>query len=198
MTSEPSTQVERLSQDEKDQLLRLARQALEQGVNQQPVTPPDYTRLSPRLREEGACFVTLTNHGQLRGCIGSIEPRQPLAEDVQEHAVDAALQDYRFPPVEPLELTDIEIEISRLTVPAPLEYQNPTDLPEALRPGIDGVILRDGWRRATFLPQVWEKIPDPEEFLALLCQKMGAPADLWKRRKLEVSIYQVEEFHEPR
>jgi AmmeMemoRadiSam system protein A len=110
--------------------------------------------------------------------------------------VAAALQDYRFPPVPLEELPEIEIEISRLTTPQPLEYADATDLVSALRPGVDGVTLRDGWRRATFLPQVWEKLPDPEMFLSHLCDKMGAAPDLWRRKKLDVSIYQVEEFHE--
>jgi AmmeMemoRadiSam system protein A len=134
--------------------------------------------------------------GNLRGCIGALEPYQSLAEDVREHAVAAALQDYRFPPVQASELAGIEIEVSRLTAPVPLEYKDAGDLPSKLRPGVDGVILRDGFRRATFLPQVWEKIPDPDEFLANLCYKMGAAPDTWRKKKLEVLVYQVEEFHE--
>jgi AmmeMemoRadiSam system protein A len=140
--------------------------------------------------------VTLTSRGYLRGCVGALEAYQSLAEDVCEHAVAAAFQDYRFPPVQARELKDIEIEISYLTQPEPLKYENPDALPKLLRPNIDGVVLRDGGRRATFLPQVWEKIPNPEEFLEELCMKMGAPADLWRRKRLNVMIYQVEEFHE--
>jgi AmmeMemoRadiSam system protein A len=152
--------------------------------------------LTPTLQAEGASFVTLTVHGDLRGCIGALEPYQPLAEDVREHAVAAALEDYRFPHVQENELAKITIEVSRLTVPLPLEYRDPDDLLAKLRPGVDGVILRDGFRRATFLPQVWEKIPDKAAFLANLCYKMGAAPDTWKRKHLEVLIYQVEEFHE--
>jgi len=125
-----------------------------------------------------------------------LEPYQPLAEDVREHAVAAALQDYRFPNVGPEELTQIEIEVSRLTSPIPLAYTTPEDLLSKLRPGIDGVLLHDGSRRATFLPQVWDKLPDPADFLDNLCYKMGAPSDLWRKKHLDVSIYQVEEFHE--
>src|SRR5258705_6368794 len=120
----------------------------------------DHATLTPMLQSEGASFITLTEGGQLRGCIGALHPYQPLAEDVREHAVAAALQDYRFPPVEPQELSKIEIEISRLTVPEPLAYNSPEDLLAKLRPGPDGILLRSGSRRATFLPQVWEKIPD--------------------------------------
>ena len=115
---------------------------------------------------------------------------------MREHAVAAALQDYRFPPVRPTELANIEIEISRLTVPTPLAYTTPDDLLAKLHPGLDGIILRDGVRRATFLPQVWEKIPERTEFMEQLCLKMGAPHDLWRRKHLDVLVYQVEEFHE--
>ena len=152
--------------------------------------------LTPTLQAEGAAFVTLTVHGELRGCIGALEPYQSLAEDVREHAVAAALEDYRFPQVQENELANIEIEVSRLTIPVPLEYTDAEDLLAKLRPGVDGVILRDSFRRATFLPQVWEKIPDAPGFLANLCYKMGAAPDTWKRKHLEVLVYQVEEFHE--
>ena len=134
------------------------------------------------LREEGASFITLTIHGELRGCIGALEPYQPLAPDVQEHAVAAALEDPRFPPVAPSELDQIEIEISRLTLPKKLAYTDAEDLLAKLHPQVDGVILRDGPRRATFLPQVWEKIPDKAEFLDNLCYKMGAAPDTWRRK----------------
>ena len=187
---------EHLTDDEKKTLLRLAREALERGVHRQPLPRLDQASLTPVLRARGASFVTLTEHGQLRGCIGALEPYQPLVDDVREHAIDAALQDYRFPPVQPDELPKIEIEVSRLTVPIPLDYASPEDLLARLHPGLDGVILRDGSRRATFLPQVWEKIPDKADFLSQLCAKMSAPHDLWRRKHIEVLIYQVEEFHE--
>ncbi len=187
---------DKLTTEEKQTLLSLARQALEMGVRGQKLPPLDLESMPSRLREQGASFVTLTIQGELRGCIGALEPSQPLADDVREHAIAAALQDYRFPDVKPDELSQIEIEVSRLTIPAPLEYSTPEDLLNKLRPGIDGVCLRDGTRRATFLPQVWEKIPDPAEFLDNLCYKMGAAPDLWRSKHLDISIYQVEEFHE--
>lgn len=186
-----------LSQDERAVLLRLARKALEDGVHHRHLPDLDLQTLPPALQQPGATFVTLTRHGELRGCIGALEAYQPLAEDVREHAVAAAMNDYRFPPVSPPELDELEIEISRLTPPQPLEYEHPHELPARLRPGIDGVLLRDGYRRATFLPQVWEKLPDAEQFLNHLCQKMGAPAGLWRTKKLQVFTYQIEEFHEP-
>jgi AmmeMemoRadiSam system protein A len=187
---------EQLTSEEKKTLLRLARQALETGVRGGPLPHLDMASLTPALRAEGASFVTLTVRGNLRGCIGALEPYQPLAEDVREHAVAAALEDYRFPPVQESDLPGIEIEVSRLTMPVSLDYTDADDLLAKLRPGLDGVILRDGSRRATFLPQVWEKIPAPAEFLANLCYKMGTAPDTWRRRHLEVLIYRVEEFHE--
>ena len=187
---------EPLTPEEKKLLLGVARSALEHGVRGEKQAALDLRSMPAHLREEGASFVTLTVHGELRGCIGALEPYQPLATDVQEHAVAAALEDPRFPQVTPRELDQIEIEVSRLTLPKKLAYTDAEDLLAKLHPKLDGVILRDGPRRATFLPQVWEKIPDKAEFLDNLCYKMGATADTWRRKTLEVLIYQVEEFHE--
>lgn len=187
---------ERLTIAEQKILLRLAREAMEHGVRGKKLPPFEDALLTPSLREEGSSFVTLTTHGELRGCIGSLEPYQSLAEDVREHAVAAALQDPRFPPVEAAELNGIQIEVSRLTRPVPLEYEDADDLLAKLCPHVDGVILRDGFHRATFLPQVWEKISDPQEFLNNLCYKMGANPSLWRRKHLDVLTYRVEEFHE--
>lgn len=187
---------EPLTDGEKKFLLRLARESMERAVRGEKVPPLDRSALTPRLMENGASFVTLTIRGNLRGCIGALEAYQPLAEDVREHAVAAALQDPRFPPVSESELPQIHIEVSRLTAPVPLEYSTPEDLIARLRPGVDGVILQSGFRRATFLPQVWEQLPDPEDFLSRLCMKMGSPPYLWRDAKLQVHVYQVEEFHE--
>jgi uncharacterized protein len=187
---------ERLTPEEKKTLLKLARQSLEAGVRGNLPAPLDEASLTPTLRAEGASFVTLTINGNLRGCIGALEPYQALYEDVREHAVAAALEDYRFPTIQESELGRIGIEVSRLTVPVPLKYTDSDDLLLKLNPGKDGVILRDGFRRATFLPQVWEKIPIPAEFLANLCYKMGAAPDSWRHKHLDVLVYQVEEFHE--
>ena len=188
---------EKLTLEEQNILLRLARKAMERGVRGEDLPPLDLAALPPNLLEQGSCFVTLTIDGQLRGCIGSLEPYQPLAEDAREHAMAAALRDPRFPPVTENELGGINIEISRLTPPVPLEYQDANDLLSRLRPYVDGVIVRDGpHQRATFLPQVWEKIPRPADFLDNLCYKMGAQADLWRTKHLDVLTYLVEEFHE--
>ena len=187
---------DKLTLEEKQTLIRLARQALETGVRGLPLPTLDPAALTPVLRADGASFVTLTVNGDLRGCIGALEPYQSLVEDVREHAVAAALEDYRFPNVQERELAQIKIEVSRLTIPAPLEYKDPDVLLDKLHSGTDGVILRDGFHRATFLPQVWEKVPDKADFLSNLCYKMGAAPDTWKRKHLEVLTYQVEEFHE--
>lgn len=192
MSTEP------LSEEEKRILLQLARLAIERSVSGEEYILTDLDSLPTALRELGVCFVTLTMRpgGELRGCIGGLEAVQPLAVDVCKHAASAALDDYRFPPVTTGELPLIAIEISRLTPPEPLEYDHPDDLLLRLHPHLDGVVLHDGHRRATFLPQVWEKIADPALFLSQLCQKMGSPGDTWRRKKLLVEIYRVEDFHE--
>jgi AmmeMemoRadiSam system protein A len=187
---------EGLSQENRNVLLKLARQSMTQAVKEKHRLPLDLNAYAPVLQQHGASFVTLTVQGDLRGCIGALEAYQPLVEDVCEHAIAAALEDYRFPPVNASELDSIQIEISRLTQPQALSYLDPNDLVAHLTPGQDGVILKDGLRRATFLPQVWEKLPDPAQFLGNLCEKMGASYFLWQKKKLQVLTYKVEEFHE--
>lgn len=185
-----------LSDGEKKKLLSLAREAIEYGVRGKKTPRLDADSLTPNLLEHGASFVTLVINDALRGCIGALEAYQPLAEDVREHAASAALRDPRFPPVSENELNEIKIEISRLTAPQRLDYASGEDLVAKLRPHTDGVILKDDYRRATFLPQVWKQIPKPMDFLDHLCAKMGARQNLWRDAKLQVFIYQVEEFHE--
>jgi len=188
---------DRLIPEEQIILLRLAREAMERGVRGEELLPLHLSTLPPRLRAQCSSFVTLTARGQLRGCIGSLDACQPLAEDVREHAIAAALRDPRFPAVKEDELSGIQIEISRLTCPVPLEYRDPDDLLLRLRPHVDGVILRvDLHRRGTFLPQVWAKIPDPAEFLDNLCYKIGLEPDAWRRNHFDALTYQAEEFRE--
>ena len=187
---------DQLSPEEKETLLNVARESLELGLRGEKLPPLNAN--TPLLQADGATFVTLTINRKLRGCIGALEPYQPLLQDVREHALAAAQKDYRFSPVRPEELDKIEIEISRLTKPVRLEYTDADDLLKKLRPNMHGVVLKDGHRRATFLPQVWEQLPDPKVFLSELCAKMGAPSNLWQRKKLDVLIYQVEEFREAR
>jgi AmmeMemoRadiSam system protein A len=185
-----------LTDSEKQILLQHAREAMEYGVTGRTLPILDQNSLPPNLLEHGSSFVTLTIHTELRGCIGSLEANQPLVDDVREHAIAAALQDPRFPPVQPAELDSIHLEISRLTAPQPLEYSSAGDLIKKLRPHVDGVILKNGHRRATFLPQVWEKLPDPVQFLEHLCQKMGMDADAWRHIPMDVLVYQAEDFGE--
>ncbi len=187
---------DQLTDDEKQTLLRLAREAMENAVKGNTLPVLDIKSLSSNLREDGASFVTLTINGDLRGCIGALEAYQPLVVDVREHAMAAALEDPRFRPVDESELGRIQLEVSRLTVPRLLEYSSAEDLLLKLNPHVDGVILKYGRRRATFLPQVWEQIPVPADFLNHLSEKMGARPNAWRDGKMEVYIYQVEEFHE--
>ncbi len=172
-----------LSDAEKRALLQLARQSLEAAARAGDPPVPDPQRSTPRLRRPGASFVTLTRQGALRGCIGALQAYQPLEQDVIEHAAAAGQEDYRFTPVQPDELEDIHIEVSVLTEPEPLAYQGADDLLNRLRPNIDGVILKSGLHRATFLPQVWEKVPEAALFLDLLCEKAGLPQRAWRRQE---------------
>jgi AmmeMemoRadiSam system protein A len=185
-----------LSPDSRRLLLKIARDSIIHQLKAGSESKLDLASLPPELQAPGACFITLTRDGQLRGCIGSLEARQPLAADVQEHAGDAAFHDFRFPPLTEAELAELHIEISVLSAPVPLPYGHPDELPTLLKPGEDGVILARGLRRATFLPQVWEKVPDPVAFLDMLCEKMGFEFDLWRREKLDAYTYHVECFEE--
>ena len=187
---------ETLTDGEKQTLLKIARESIELVVQEKTLLKLNIDSYTPALREHGASFVTLTVQHQLRGCIGTLEAHQPLVEDVREHAIAAALEDPRFLPVEKSELNRIRIEVSRLGAPEALSYESSEDLIKKLNPHVDGVIIKYGERKATFLPQVWEKIPDPSEFMNQLCHKMIGQANLWRETKLQVFTYQVEEFQE--
>lgn len=151
------------------------------------------------LDAPGASFVTLTSGrapgGALRGCIGSLEARRPLREDVEANAVAAALHDPRFAPLTARELDDTVVEVSVLSAPAALPAADEAELLARLRPGVDGVVLSSCGRRATFLPQVWEQLPDPADFLARLRHKAGLPADYWGR-DVVVETYTVTAWQE--
>jgi len=178
-------------------LLELARKTVEEVVRHNALPEMDAADVPESLKELRACFVTLTKEGELRGCIGSLSPREPLWQAVIARARSAAVEDHRFPPVAPAELDELEIEVSVLTVPRRLEYDSPEELLGKLRPGVDGVVLMAGRRQATYLPQVWEKLPDGEEFLSHLAQKAGLPPSAWRSPDVTILVYQVEAFKQP-
>ncbi len=188
--------IPKLSTEEKRLLLSLAREAVTCAAADAPLPRVELDKLPPALREPAACFVTLHKHGELRGCTGVLVAQMPLAQEVVRTAATTALHDPRFPPVRPEEVPQLDIEISVLTEPQPLKVSNPADLPHHLRPGVDGVTLYLRPYRATFLPQVWERIPDPVDFLDMLCRKMGLPPRSWLDPQMQVEVYQVEEFAE--
>ena len=185
-----------LSEFDRKKLLEIARESITRAVRNEQLIRIKLQEHSQLLRDPGASFVTLTIREKLRGCIGTLEANQPLILDVQEHAVAAAMEDYRFPVVREEELQLINIEISRLTPVHLVDYSTPDNLVSKIRVNVDGVLIKASGRRATFLPQVWEKVPDPEQFLSQLCVKMGAPPDLWRGRDVQIYTYQVENFKE--
>jgi AmmeMemoRadiSam system protein A len=185
-----------LSTSDRRYLLNLARQTIARVLGGEDPPPVVLDNLCQRLREPGASFVTLTIDGRLRGCIGSIEPRRALALDVRENALGAAFRDPRFPPLSRGELSRVTVEVSVLTLPRPLTYGSPEELLTRLRPNVDGVIIERGWQRATYLPQVWEKLPDPRQFLESLCMKAGLAPNCYRQPDLLVHTYQVEKFSE--
>jgi AmmeMemoRadiSam system protein A len=185
-----------LSDADRRYLLKLARGAIAHRLRGEELPPLDLNALPESLSRDGACFVTLTERGELRGCIGSLESRRLLVEDVRANAISAAFHDPRFPPMQAGELEAVHIEVSVLSAPHPLSYDGPDDLIAKLRPGVDGVVIESGWNRATFLPQVWEKLPDPHQFLAQLCRKALLSADAYRKPGLDVCVYQVEKFEE--
>ncbi len=151
----------------------------------------------PVLQVKAGTFVTLKIGGRLRGCIGSLVGHECVIQSVKTNAVNAAFHDPRFPPLREQELADVRIEVSVLTPAQPLHYENPEELTAKLRPHVDGVILRKGYCSATFLPQVWEQLTQPENFLSHLCMKAGLGAGAWRSSRLDVEIYQVQCFEEP-
>lgn len=178
-------------------LVRLARHTLRAALDPNN-TPPLGDDLADEtwLDDPGAVFITLrSREGHLRGCIGSIEARRPLLEDLRHNAVSAAVRDPRFPPVGPAELEVLRLEVSCLTVPRPLSAASEDDALRQLKPRIDGVILSYSGHRATFLPQVWAQLPEPRDFLHQLKKKAGLPTDFWAA-DLRISRYRVRKWCE--
>lgn len=145
---------------------------------------------APWLAERGACFVTLTQYGNLRGCIGTLEAYRSLLADLKSNAVSAAMRDPRFPPLGKEELSITDIEISLLSPPRPMAFTDEANALAQLRPGTDGVVFEYDGYRSTFLPQVWEQPPSPQEFMAHLKRKAGLPADFWESG-VKLSRYSV-------
>ncbi len=172
-------------------LLRLARAAISRQLGVAVPASED----AGFLQEHGATFVTLTKNGELRGCIGSLEAHRSLLEDVKKNARSAAFLDPRFSPLSLRELHQVKVEVSLLTPPVPMRFGSEDDLLSQLNPREDGVILRHGGHRATFLPQVWESLPEPASFLRHLKQKAGLPADFWAA-DITVSRYGVQKWSE--
>ena len=187
-----------LTEEEGKALLLVARKTIQEALLEQKKSErsPSPTLESPRYLEKWGTFVTLTIDGALRGCIGHIIPQESLIEGVRINAINAAFHDPRFRPVSKNEFPRVKIEVSILTEPVPLSFSDANDLTTKLRSGIDGVIIKKGFRQATFLPQVWEQLPDKDSFLTHLCTKAGLDGEAWKREGIEVYIYQVQAFEE--
>jgi AmmeMemoRadiSam system protein A len=182
-------------------LLAIARQSIAEALKPDASTPPPPSEREPWLAEPGATFITLKRDGELRGCIGSLEAHRPLGQDVWENARAAAFRDPRFPPLRREELPRIAVEVSVLGPAKPLPVRSEAEALARLRPGRDGVVLEysgGGGQReasATFLPQVWEQIPEPASFLAQLKRKAGLPPGFWSP-EIRLSTYEVTKWEE--
>lgn len=174
-------------------LLVRARNAIAAGLGQPTQPEPE----APELEQPGATFVTLTQDNHLRGCIGSLEAHRTLDADVRANARAAAFADPRFSPLRATELRRTRVEVSLLTPAVPIDFDDEADATRKLRPGVDGVIFEWQGRRGTFLPQVWENLPDPRTFLNTLKQKAGLPADFWAP-DVKLYRYEVQKWKEPR
>ncbi len=174
-------------------LLSLARASIRYGLDHGRAPAIRLEDYPESLRAHGACFVTLQIDGALRGCIGALEPVRPLAEDVIHNAYAAAVSDPRFSPVGHQELERLDIHISILGPHEPLHFGSEAELLRQLRPGVDGLILQDGRHRGTFLPSVWEQLPEPKEFLRHLKMKAGLSPSHWSDH-LRVERYTTESF----
>ncbi len=180
-----------LTKEQQQALLELARNSIQQGLKTGRPLSVNLADLPPELTEKRATFVTLDIDHQLRGCIGMLEAVRPLAEDIAENAFAAAFKDPRFPPLQTDEFDQLEIHLSILSTPEILSFSSEQELLSQIQPGIDGLIMQEGYRRGTFLPSVWEQLPEPKQFLKHLKQKAGFSPDYWSD-KLQVLRYRVE------
>ncbi len=168
-----------LNKELQQQLLSVAKQSIQAGLKTGRPLIVNAANYPAALLEPRATFVTLNINHALRGCIGVLEAIRPLVEDVAENAFSAAFKDPRFPPLSADEFKALDIHLSLLTSAEPVSFTSEQDLLAQLRPGIDGLILREGHHRGTFLPSVWETLPKPEQFLRHLKQKAGLAPDYW-------------------
>ena len=181
------------SEQQLSQLLKVAKSAIEHQLHgEKSFTIP--TPSDPMLNEQGAVFITLNKSGQLRGCIGTLIPHRSLVADVANNAIASAFSDPRFPPLTSSETDQLTVSISVLTPSEPVEFTDEKDLISKIRPGIDGLILEDGGYRGTFLPSVWEQLPDVQMFWSHLKRKAGLPANHWSDT-LKVSRYTTEYYN---
>jgi AmmeMemoRadiSam system protein A len=171
--------MEEFKREARDILLRSARDSIAYGLTQHKLMPVIIEKYPDQLQSVRACFVTLLKEGMLRGCIGSLTAHQPLINDVVNNAFNAAFHDPRFPPLQVDELPLISLDISVLSKPQPLLINSESELYQKLRPGIDGLILSDNGQRATFLPSVWDQLPNPHDFVSHLKNKAGWASDYW-------------------
>lgn len=175
-------------------LLHIARSAISRALHNSCV-PSAIDENIPWLSQPGASFVTLTQWGELRGCIGSLQACDPLIEDVSNNAVSAALYDPRFMPLTADELDTVSVEVSLLSELQPIDFVSEADVLVQLRPDIDGVVFEYGPYRSTFLPQVWESLPQPRQFLAKLKSKAKLSEDFWAE-DIKLSRYTVSKWCE--
>lgn len=182
-----------LTANEKNILLDVARRSIEYGLQHACPLPLNAQDYSDALQQLRATFVTLHLQQQLRGCIGTLNAYQPLINDVAEHAFAAAFRDPRFEPVSAREAPQLDIHISILTPATPMTFTSEEDLLRQLKPGVDGLILESGHHRGTFLPSVWEQLPQPEKFLQHLKLKAGLVAGYWDNT-IKVSRYTTVSF----
>ena len=177
------------------ELLQLARDSIGYGFVHKKPLPVDCGELPAELTEVRATFTSLHLAGKLRGCCGTLEASRPLAEDVAYSAFQAAFRDTRFGPLGKHELASISLEVSVLSPMETMSVTDEADLLSQLKPGTDGLVVIDGWRRATFLPKVWDALPEPEQFLTQLRLKCGLPANYWSER-LEFLRYRTSTYAE--
>lgn len=182
-----------LSNEDQQICLQIARESIKHGLQKSSALHVITSDYSGDLQQKLASFITLHKHGALRGCIGALEAYQPLINDIAEHAFAAAFNDPRFPALEQNEMEQIDIEISVLGKPQPMSFKNEEDLLQQIQPGIDGLILEYGINRGTFLPSVWEQLPDKKDFLNHLKMKAGLPTHWWDNA-VKLSRYETFSF----